>query len=220
MNYGRLFVGVILLSLGLLWGLDAAGALDAGEIIADWWPLALVLAAALMFVANPGRWLLPLIVLVVAVVLLLTTSGIVEANIWQFVWPAILIVIGLSFLFGRSLGSQQTSSEDTISQFVLFSGSEIANHSDRFSGGSVSAVFGGTDVDLRNAGLADGAELEVFTAFGGVEIRVPEGWNVDIRGFPIFGGFENVTSKERLPAGAPKLVVQATCLFGGIEVKH
>jgi hypothetical protein len=60
----------------------------------------------------------------------------------------------------------------------------------------------------------------VFVAFGGVEVYVPPGWRVDISGFPLFGGFDNATVKESLPAEAPLLRIDATVLFGGLDVRH
>jgi hypothetical protein len=84
----------------------------------------------------------------------------------------------------------------------------------------VSAVFGGGELDLRDAAPTSDAQLDVFTAFGGFEIRVPQGWQVDIRGMPIFGGFDNVTVKEQLGPDAPRLTVNATVLFGGLDIKH
>lgn len=220
MNYGRLFVGMILVTLGALLALDAADVLNAGDIIAAWWPLIFIVAAVIMYVSNPTRWMAPLIIFIIAGVILLGTTGAVEANLWQFVGPAILIIIGLSFLFGRTPGRGRTSRDDRIEHFAIFSGIEVANHSQHFSGGSVSAMFGGAEVDLRNSQLAPGASMDVFTAFGGVEISVPQGWKVVLHGFPLFGGFDNITTKEALPTDAPTLDVQAVALFGGIEVKH
>lgn len=63
-------------------------------------------------------------------------------------------------------------------------------------------MFGSTEVDLRNASPAPGAELDVFVALGGVGLKVPEGWNVRTRGMPIFGGFENITAREKVPPNA------------------
>ena len=69
--------------------------------------------------------------------------------------------------------------------------------------------------------LAPDAELDVFTAFGGTEIFVPYGWKVEMRGLPLFGGFENATKNDRdLPEDAPVLSVDATALFGAVAVKH
>ncbi|MFP3914311.1 MAG: LiaF transmembrane domain-containing protein [Actinomycetota bacterium] len=220
MNYGRFFIGTVLVAVGVLLALDAGGVVEAGEIIAALWPLVLVLGAALMYVANPRHWVVPLVILVVAVVILLDTSGAVEVDLWQFVWPAILIGVGLAFILGRTRSTRQATDADRVSQFVMFSGADITSNSKHFAGGSVSAVFGGAEVNLRGAVPAEGASLDVFTAFGGVEIIVPEGWNVAMSGFPLFGGFENATSKDHLEPGAPRLDVSAIALFGGIEVKH
>jgi hypothetical protein len=62
--------------------------------------------------------------------------------------------------------------------------------------------------------------LDVFTAFGGVEVTVPRGWHVATRGLPLFGGIENATAKEQIAADAPTLAINATVLFGGLEIKH
>lgn len=220
MNYGRFFIGAVLVALGVVLALDAAGVGDAGEMISALWPLALGLGAALMYVANPRRRLIPLVVFLVAVVLLLDTTGMVDVDLGRFVWPVILIVVGVALLLGRTLGSREATNADRIDQFVMFSGADIVSNSKQFSGGSVSAVFGGAEVDLRGARPAAGASLDVFTAFGGVDIIVPEGWSVTMHGFPLFGGFENATGGEPLDPTAPTLDVHALVLFGGVEVKH
>ncbi|MEX1124717.1 MAG: LiaF domain-containing protein [Acidimicrobiia bacterium] len=134
--------------------------------------------------------------------------------------PALLILIGVFVIFGRARPGRDVSDSDRISSFNVFSGTEIASHSAEFKGGNVGAIFGGAEIDLHDAKLAPGASLDVFAVFGGVEIAVPEGWQVATRGFPIFGGFENVTAKERIEPGAPVLEVHATILFGGVEIKH
>jgi hypothetical protein len=64
------------------------------------------------------------------------------------------------------------------------------------------------------------AQLDIFTAFGGVEVKVPDGWQVEVKGLPLFGGIENATAKEAVAANAPRLSISATVLFGGLEIKH
>src|SRR5690606_36373397 len=133
MNYGRFFVGVVLVTFGLVFALDGANVVDAGDILGSLWPLVFVLGAALMYVSNPRRWVVPTVIFVVAVVILLDTTGLVEVNLWQFIWPAVLIVIGLSFLLGRAGGTRATTGDDRVDQFVQFSGAEVANHSQAFT---------------------------------------------------------------------------------------
>lgn len=217
MNWGRLFFGLLVVAVGVILLLDNAGTLDAGEVFSTWWPAVLVLAGILTLAANPRHWPVALIITAVGVAFLLSNLGIVDIS--DFIIPAAIILAGLLVIFGRGLGSR-TEAGDRINSFNVFSGSELASHSKEFRGGSVSAIFGGAEIDLRDALPAPDAQLDVFTAFGGVELKVPEGWQVEVKGLPIFGGIENATVKEALAADAPRLPVSATVLFGGLEVKH
>jgi hypothetical protein len=218
MNWARIFFGSLVVAVGVLLLLDNTGVLDAGEVIATWWPVALIVAALFALLANPRHWQVPLIVVVVGTALLLRTLDIVDSL--DLVIPALLILIGVFVMFGRSRPGREVSDSDRISSFNVFSGTEVASHSEQFKGGNVGAIFGGAEVDLHDAKLAPGASLDVFAVFGGVEVSVPAGWQVLTRGFPIFGGFENVTAKERIGPDAPVLEVHATILFGGVEIKH
>ena len=60
-----------------------------------------------------------------------------------------------------------------------------------FRGGSVTAVMGGVELDLRKANLTSTAYLDVVAFWGGIEIKVPAGWTVDARVVPLMGAFEN-----------------------------
>lgn len=217
MNWGRLFFGTLIVAFGTLLLLDAADVLDAGSIISDWWPAVIILVGLIAWIANPRHWVVGGLIILVGVTFLLSNLDV--ADIGAIIVPAVVIVVGLLIMFGRGLGSRDEVG-DTVSSFNVFSGSEMASHSDSFQGGSISAVFGGAELDLRDATPAPGANLDVFTAFGGLDIQVPQGWQVDIKGLPIFGGFDNVTAKEQLGPDAPLLTINATVLFGGVEIKH
>lgn len=217
MNWGRLFFGLLVVAVGVILLLDNAGTLDAWEIFGTWWPAVVILAGVLTFAANPRHWPVALIITAVGTAFLLSNLGVVDAG--EFIIPAAIIGVGLLVLFGRGMGSR-TEAGDRVNSFNVFSGSELASHSKQFQGGSISAIFGGAEVDLRDAAPAVDAQLDVFTAFGGVELKVPEGWQVVVKGLPLFGGIENATVKDTLTADAPKLSVSATVLFGGLEIKH
>ena len=83
----------------------------------------------------------------------------------------------------------------------------------------VLALFGGVDLDLREADFdAPVVELDVQACFGGVEIKVPAGMTVRNETVNIFGGTEVKNLGEPVE-GAPTLVVRGLVLFGGVEVK-
>jgi predicted membrane protein len=217
MNWGRLFFGLVIVGVGVILLLDNAGVANAGDMFAVWWPAVIILAGLLTLLANPRHWPVALIIMAVGLVFLLSNLDIVDLG--SIIFPAIIIVVGLMVLFGRGMGSR-VETGDRVNSFNVFSGSELSSHSKQFTGGSVSAVFGGAEIDLRDAVPAKDASLDVFTAFGGVELKVPQGWQVVVRGLPLFGGIENATAKEQLPEPHPVLAVNATVLFGGLEIKH
>jgi class 3 adenylate cyclase len=82
------------------------------------------------------------------------------------------------------------------------------------------AIMGGCDLDLRRAEI-EGPEVEItaFAFWGGVTIVVPEGFDVDLRGFSLMGG-RSVRIKEvpRVP-GSPTIVVRAFAVMGGVDIK-
>ena len=218
MNWARAFFGIMVVSVGLLLLLDNLDILDAGDVIGDWWPVAIIAGGLLAFIANPRHWVMPLVLVGGGAFVLLRTTGAIGAV--DVLLPAALIIVGLLVLFGRGLGTRSATTDDRVNTFNLFSGSEMVSNSTNFQGGRIGAIFGGAELDLSHATLSPDAGLDVFTAFGGVEITVPQGWRVEINGFPLFGGFENKTAKERLAEDAPRLHIDATVLFGGLEVKH
>jgi class 3 adenylate cyclase len=82
------------------------------------------------------------------------------------------------------------------------------------------AVMGGCDMDLRHAEI-DGAEI-VITAvafWGGIQIIVPEGFDVDLEGFSFMGGRDlKLRNVPRVP-GSPRIRVRGFAIMGGIDVK-
>jgi hypothetical protein len=82
------------------------------------------------------------------------------------------------------------------------------------------ALFGGIELDLREATLEDN-EVTIYAnaVFGGVEITVPDGVQVRTHGAGIFGGFDGVNDAGTV-AGAPVVHVKGIALFGGVEVRR
>lgn len=81
------------------------------------------------------------------------------------------------------------------------------------------ALFGGMDLDLRDAVFEDKVvEISGFWCFGGMEIKVPAGIEVQDQVAGIFGGSDVSDVGEPQP-GAPTLVIKGLALFGGVSVK-
>jgi uncharacterized protein DUF1707 len=83
----------------------------------------------------------------------------------------------------------------------------------------VLSLFGGSDLDLRHAEIdSDAVTIVVFDIFGGTDIYVPEGVDVDMGGFGLFGGVDEHGADKPPRHGAPLVRVRAFALFGGTDV--
>ena len=89
-----------------------------------------------------------------------------------------------------------------------------------FKGGKVSNIFGGTEIDLTQATLAEGRnELIIECIFGGVTLIVPSDWKVVLNMSSIMGGFSDKRMYIKESSDSRILIVKGTAIFGGGEVK-
>ena len=225
-DLGRLLVGLSVVALGALFMLDAAGVLDAGRAIDRWWPCVIVAGGLLTLAERPPSVYRGLVLTAIGTVLLLFTTDTIGESAWDYVWPAAIVLAGLTILSrwrGRAVGAPIRGDADAVVRATaIFSGPHVASTATRFRGAWLTAVFGGVTLDLRGAGLdPGGASVNAPVAFGGVEILVPEGWRINVRSTPIFGGIEDKTDRSAVPDDkAPTLSLDAVVLFGGVEIKH
>jgi class 3 adenylate cyclase len=82
------------------------------------------------------------------------------------------------------------------------------------------AVMGGCDLDLRRAEI-EGPEVEITAVafWGGVTIIVPEGFDVELRGFSFMGGRELRLRDVPVVPGSPRIVVRGFAVMGAVDVK-
>lgn len=229
-NDKRFWLGLILVAIGGVWLLDNLDIIPyyIPQYFFSW--KTFLIALGLYFVigrkkAEPG-----IIMIAVGSIFLLQDIGLFYVrNIWHIFWPAILMVIGISLImrrsgYGRSYETdEKKNSIDYIDDFAIFGGRERTVDSQSFKGGKITAMFGGSEIDLRGAQLADGINvLDIFVVFGGSEIIVPADWNVKVEVFSLLGGFSDKRSSalKVVPNPDKVLIVKGFVMFGGGEVKY
>jgi hypothetical protein len=80
-------------------------------------------------------------------------------------------------------------------------------------------IFGGVDLDLREATLAaPEVWITVVSIFGGSDIVVPEGVHAELSGFALFGGDDLRLGGPDPAPGAPVVHVRTLSIFGGTDV--
>lgn len=144
--------------------------------------------------------------------------------------PVLLICIGIFIILKHSqkktdegyYHKSEKLNKDMVDDVAIFGGGNKVIHSDNFQGGSITAIFGGSEIDLTNCKLAEGTNvLDVVAIFGGTTIIVPKNWNVQLNVTPLFGGFSNKSLKiPNLEVDKNKtLIIKGVAIFGGGEIK-
>ena len=221
LDLSRLLLGLVVLTLGIVYLLEAAGDLDANDFLHDWWPLVIVAMGVFQLIEEPRKPVGPLVITGIGVAVLLITTDVLDSD---YLWPIILILAGLAILARMHVRplARMSRHEDLLRVSGVFGGPHVSSKSGNFRGAALTAVFGGVVLDLRHATPApEGAKINATAAFGGIDILVPHGWNVSLSGTPLLGGIEDKTeAEEPLPDDAPKLAIDALAVFGGVAVKH
>lgn len=218
MKLVRIWLGLVLLALGVFGIVDAAGGPDAGSTIGRWWPLAMIGLGLTAMWSQRRISIMPVVVTALGVVLLAGTQDWTDEDLF---WPTLLVVFGAVLLAGvlRGHGRRRTGRGESM---VLFGGAKTIDRSQHLEHADVSAVFGGATLDLRQARIDREATVDAFAFCGGVQILVPRGWRVEVSGLPVLGGFDDKTAGDDpvLLADAPLLRINATAVLGGVEVTH
>jgi len=188
------------------------------------WPVFLILIG-LSQVLRPSesRQLLSgSIFIIIGGLFLLSNMGIIYFG-FRDLWPFILLIVGFAILRQAMIGSKSGEAEnDFINLTFILGGGDHKFNSKSFKGGKVSAIMGGGKIDLRDAEMVeDEVFFDVFAFWGGVELIVPQSWQVNMKAIPILGGAENKTGPD--PNGATqvkRLTLRGTAIMGGMEVKN
>ncbi|WP_306589366.1 LiaI-LiaF-like domain-containing protein [Geothrix sp. 21YS21S-4] len=220
----KLVLGVAIIVAGLMLTLDNLGLVEAHTVF-KLWPLILVAMGVAKIRQDRegggmGGWFLVL----GGTFLLLFTFA--RGHLAEALAPMLVVGVGILIVVKalkqtRGVPAELARSEDFLQGTAIFGGFKRRVATQMFKGGELTAIFGGYEVDLRQAALENGlARIDVFVLFGGGEIRVPEGWEIVNRATAIAGALDDSTHHGPAPAeGRPRLVVTGLILFGGTEVK-
>lgn len=142
-------------------------------------------------------------------------------DIGRFIGPLFLIFIGWMILRKPSFdkyGKNKSSEQDFINEVFIFSGTQRRLISKDFTGGKIVVIFGGAELDLKDAVSKENKiKLELVSVFGGIRLRIPETWFVTSKVVGIIGGMDNKTSPKLKNT---ELHVSGAAIFGGIEITN
>ncbi|MEU2783502.1 DUF1707 domain-containing protein [Streptomyces sp. NPDC007110] len=83
------------------------------------------------------------------------------------------------------------------------------------------AFWGGGEIDLREANFADREiEINCVAVMGGVQVIVPPGVEVVVRGIGVMGGFDHREDGVLGEPGGPRVIVSGFAFWGGVGVER
>ncbi len=221
---GSVLWGVAFIIAGLGFAGNAFGIWDFDIFFDGWWTLFIIIPAIISMVEN-GPNTGNSIWLIVGGVLLLSAQDIIDGRIvGKLFFPVILVLIGFSIIFGNRV--RQSVPQSAFASVpvggvpgynAIFSGNDVRWPAEQFTGASLSAVFGGVTLDLRNAIITEDVVINSTCIFAGIDIYVPQNVQVKVAGVPVFGGGDNKAANAA--PNAPTVYVNSTCIFGGVDIK-
>lgn len=223
---GRIFWGLLLIVLGVLFLLDQMHRLDFGDLIRHYWPVVFILIGISILLSNNFKNVgSGVFFILFGAFFLLVRMRIFDQTVWHFVWPLAIIGVGFWILLRPSLSwnkkkiPEMTADDLAISQ--VLSGTSRKVESQNFKGGKADVVLGSAEVDFRGARLSGGqATLVLSVVLGSIELTVPHEWQVVLEGTPVLGSMDS--RKKTIPDAEKTgtLFIKGSAVFGSIEVKE
>ncbi|MFP8891159.1 LiaF transmembrane domain-containing protein [Natrialbaceae archaeon A-CW2] len=215
----QFILGVIVVLVGILLLLQSTGVFPTRNVL---------LYVPLLFVAV-GVWALvqsrfrnvvgPVVLIGIAGAAQVIALGYATVEQVVVYWPVLVIAFGLSIVLGQYRSRVHQTDDVFTSAFAAFGSNEKRNSSKAFTGAELTAVFGGTELDLRDAEIVDRpARINAVAMFGGVDIIVPREWKVQMDVLPVLGGASDDRPRRDGEHEEVDLVVTGFAAFGGVSV--
>jgi predicted membrane protein len=221
MNGGRSLVGGALVALGAIYLLDAVGVIETGGVVGRFWPLVLVALGLLQMVSERRVTIVASVLALGGGVLVAVSSGLLGENAWAITWPILVALAGAFLLSGWGRAHRSPGDDPQFARLSFFNSVRLTSRAANLRRVALTAVLGKLRLDLTGARPDPaGARLSATSIFGHIDVIVPEGWAVRVRGLPIAGAWDDTVSRRGVGPHSPRLDVHVLAVIGGVEVKH
>lgn len=223
-NNKSIIWGVILVMVGVIYGLNSLNIVDINLFFPGWWTLFIIVPCVIGLVTD-GDKTGSIIGVIIGVLLFLGANDIIDYDlIWKLIFPLIIIVVGLSLIFKDRFNSKITKRIEDIADnknngvTAVFSGEDVSFNNRVFTGINLTSIFGGIKCDLRGAKIKKDVVINAYSFFGGIDILVDDNVKIAVSSTSIFGGVDN-KKKNNDSTSDITIYVNAICIFGGIDIK-
>ena len=215
----QLLLGVLVVLVGLVLLAETTGVADVAVFWTFLPSLFVVLGLYALVVSRLRNIVGPLVIISVAAAWqAVALEYLTASQVFQF-WPLAIVLFGVSIVLGQYRSRTRTVESSFVHSLAIFGGSD-KRASGLFTGGDLTAIFGGASLDLRDVTLEDRpVEVSTTALFGGVEVIVPRDWKVQMDVLPILGGAADDRPRSENEHDDVDLVVSGFAAFGGVAVE-
>ena len=228
MKLANIIWGILLVVVGVIFGLNTLEITDINLFFNGWWTLFIIIPCFIDLFKEKDKTG-NLIGIGIGVFLLLACQGIVSFDLLiDLMFPAILVVIGFSLIFKDTFNSKvkkkvrELDNKGKKNEYcATFGGQDLVFNDEEFFDSEISSVFGSVKCDLTDAILKDETLIDVSAIFGAVELTLPDDVVVKVTSTPIFGGVSDKRKKSKKgnKNSQKTIYINALCMFGGVDIK-
>ncbi len=210
----KLVAGLFFAILGVMLTLDNFNLIDDRYL--RYWPVVFI-ALGLVKLGDVRSRGFALAMIVLGSSLVAVNTRLLRFSLFDL-WPLLLIGAGAVIVM-QAIGfrPQASSSDPSRTVLAVLSNRKMTIDSRDFPGGRIVAFMGGCYMDLSQADIQRGpAVIEMLILMGGVDMRIPDGWEVVGDVVPFMGGIDVKTRSKRT---GRQLILRGFVMMGGIDVK-
>jgi len=237
----QMIVGAGVILAGFLFLINNLGWIHF-DMEVHFWPFILMIVGCSILAKAPQRGssaaFAGIFMIGFGAVSLLNGLGLIYIS-WNTLFPIGIIGLGLLMVFRANKRTRQSAaaedladghadsflnvdegqtSERVLDLTAILGGVNRKVVTQDFRGGDLTSLMGGIELDMRTASMNGTAVLNVFAIMGGVSIKVPTDWTVELEGTPILGGFDEKTMEPK--DASKRLIVRGTAIMGGVDIRN
>ena len=216
--------GLLLVIIGVIFGLNSLEITNINIFFNGWWTMFIIIPSFIDLFKEKDKTG-SIIGILIGIALLLACNNIINFDlIWKLSLPSVLVILGLSLIFKDSINGKikkemRKLNKNTDKEYYAIFGTQNLNfNNEEFDGCNLNAIFGEIKCDLSKSKIIKDTIINASAIFGGITLYIPENIKVKIVSTPIFGGISDKRKTSDINTQTI-LYINATCMFGGIEIK-
>lgn len=213
-----MLIGIIIVIIGICCLFENFGInIDWGIIVS----LLLIFSGLFMSLKNKKIDFWNVLLFIIGIWNLLLNLKLVTLELGEILWPLLIIIVGVTIIFNKLKFNNNIKKENKNKKLIyngIFGGinEKIVNEDIEIL--VINAIFGGVELDLKNLNLKQDLKIEIYSIFGGVDLFLPDDYNIVVSSTSVFGGVENSHNKKE-DKDKKSINISTVNIFGGTDLK-